>query len=219
MWTRRFFIFFQLLLNTGFHRITLGQSDSAPTGAPSIHWMPELVVDEPEPLPCPAWPCWPTVTDWLTDQVNQYVWFEKFIHKCQVNWIAYFFGGQMKENPNYYIVYSQASQGGVWTKKVPCSITLVNHKTQWWMIHHTWMDDIEIGTNVFVASAWQDCFLIIATNWKAKNECWALLHTMSTPQLQVLLSKHDNNHCAMLYKHWCAWFWFLKTNIYSSCQS
>jgi len=27
--------------NTGFHRITLGQSDSAPTGAPSIHWMPE----------------------------------------------------------------------------------------------------------------------------------------------------------------------------------
>jgi hypothetical protein len=38
---RRFFIFFQLLLNTSFHRITLGQSDSAPAGAPSIHWMPE----------------------------------------------------------------------------------------------------------------------------------------------------------------------------------
>ncbi len=28
-------------LNTGFHRITLGQSDSTPAGAPSIHWMPE----------------------------------------------------------------------------------------------------------------------------------------------------------------------------------
>jgi hypothetical protein len=38
---RRFFIFFQLLLNTSFHQITLGQSDSAPTGAPSIHWIPE----------------------------------------------------------------------------------------------------------------------------------------------------------------------------------
>jgi len=31
-------------MNTGFHQITLGQSDSAPTGAPSIHWMPELVM-------------------------------------------------------------------------------------------------------------------------------------------------------------------------------
>ncbi len=41
MWTQRFFIFFQLLLNTSFHRITLGQSDSAPIGAPSIHWTPE----------------------------------------------------------------------------------------------------------------------------------------------------------------------------------
>jgi hypothetical protein len=56
---RRFFIFFQLLLNTSFHRITLGQSDLAPTDAPSIHWMPELVVDELEPLPCLARPCWP----------------------------------------------------------------------------------------------------------------------------------------------------------------
>jgi hypothetical protein len=36
---------------------------------------------------------------------------------------------------------------------------------------------------------------------RQKNKCWALLHTMSTPQLQVLLSKHDNNHYAMLYKH------------------
>jgi hypothetical protein len=68
IWNRRFYIFFHLLLNTGFHRITLGQSDSAPTGAPSIHWMPELVVDEPEPFPCPACPCWPTVTDKLTDK-------------------------------------------------------------------------------------------------------------------------------------------------------
>jgi len=50
----RFFIFFQLLLNIGFHQITLGQSDSAPIGAPSIHWLPKLVVDEPEPPPCPA---------------------------------------------------------------------------------------------------------------------------------------------------------------------
>ncbi len=38
---RWFFTFFQLLLNTGFHRITLGQSDSAPADAPSIHWMPK----------------------------------------------------------------------------------------------------------------------------------------------------------------------------------
>jgi hypothetical protein len=37
---------------------------------------------------------------------------------------------------------------------------------------------------------------------RKKNECWALLHTMATPQLQVLLRKDDNNHCAMLYKHW-----------------
>jgi len=44
-------------LNTGFHQIALGQSDSAPTGAPSIHWMPELVVDEPELPPCLARPC------------------------------------------------------------------------------------------------------------------------------------------------------------------
>jgi len=55
------------ILNTGFHRNTLGQSDSAPTGAPSIAWMPELVVDEPEPLPCPARPCWPTVADRLSE--------------------------------------------------------------------------------------------------------------------------------------------------------
>jgi hypothetical protein len=25
---------------------------------------------------------------------------------------------------------------------------------------------------------------------------------MSTTQLQMLFSKRDNNHCAMLYKHW-----------------
>ncbi len=25
---------------------------------------------------------------------------------------------------------------------------------------------------------------------------------MSTTQLQMLFNKHDNNHCAMLYKHW-----------------
>ncbi len=25
---------------------------------------------------------------------------------------------------------------------------------------------------------------------------------MSTTQLQMLFSKHDNNHCAMFYKHW-----------------
>jgi len=67
------------------------------------------------------------------------------------------------------------------------------------MIDHTWMDDIEIETNVFVASAQRDCFSTI-------NECWAFLHIMSTPQLQVLLSKHDNNHCAMFYKHWYTWF-------------
>ncbi len=65
---RRFFIFFQLLLNTGFHWITLDQSDSAPAGAPSIHWMLELVVDEPEPPPCPTRPCWPTVIDRLIDR-------------------------------------------------------------------------------------------------------------------------------------------------------
>jgi hypothetical protein len=76
------------------------------------------------------------------------------------------------------------------------------------MIDHTWMDDIEIGTNVFIANAQQDCFSTTTTNSKAKNKCWAILLTMSTPQLQVLLSKHDNNHCAMLYKHWYAWFWF-----------
>ncbi len=52
-------------LNTGFHRITLGQSDSAPTNAPSIHWMPELVVDDLNLSRAqPAWagPPWPT--DW-----------------------------------------------------------------------------------------------------------------------------------------------------------
>jgi len=57
-------------LNTDFHKITLGQSDSAPTGAPSIHWMPELVVDELEPLSCPARPCWPTVIDKQTCWIN-----------------------------------------------------------------------------------------------------------------------------------------------------
>jgi hypothetical protein len=29
------------------------------------------------------------------------------------------------------------------------------------MIDHTWMDDIEIGINVFVAIAWQDYLLTI----------------------------------------------------------
>jgi hypothetical protein len=43
---------------------------------------------------------------------------------------------------------------------------------------------------------------------RQKNKCWALLHTMSTPQLQVLLSKHDNKHYAMFYKHWYALLWF-----------
>jgi hypothetical protein len=33
----QFFIFFKLLLNIDFHRITLGQSDSAAINAPSIH--------------------------------------------------------------------------------------------------------------------------------------------------------------------------------------
>jgi len=43
---------------------------------------------------------------------------------------------------------------------------------------------------------------------RQKTECWALLHTMSTPQLQVLLNKHDNNHCAILYKHYYVRFLF-----------
>jgi hypothetical protein len=45
---------------------------------------------------------------------------------------------------------------------------------------------------------------------KAKDECWAFLHTMLTPQLQVLFNKNDKDHCAMLYKHWYAWLWFKK---------
>ncbi len=70
-------------LNTSFHRITLGQSDSAPTGTPSIHWMPELVVDEPEPLPCPVRPCWPiscqlgiamSLIDWLTNGLVELIY-------------------------------------------------------------------------------------------------------------------------------------------------
>jgi hypothetical protein len=64
------------------------------------------------------------------------------------------------------------------------------------------MDDIEIEINVFVANAHQDYLLTMTYKLKAKNECWALLHTMLTLQLQVLLNKHDNNHRAMLYKHW-----------------
>jgi len=32
------------------------------------------------------------------------------------------------------------------------------------MIDHTWMDDIEIGTNVFVASAWQDYLSTMTTS-------------------------------------------------------
>jgi hypothetical protein len=71
------------------------------------------------------------------------------------------------------------------------------------------MDDIEIGTNVFIASAWQDCLSTIITNWKAKNECWAFLHTMSTPQLQMLLNKHDNNHCHALQTLVCMVLVFL----------
>jgi hypothetical protein len=35
-----FISFSQVLLNAGFHQITMGQSESTPTGAPSIHWMP-----------------------------------------------------------------------------------------------------------------------------------------------------------------------------------
>jgi translation elongation factor EF-1alpha len=68
------------------------------------------------------------------------------------------------------------------------------------------MDDIEIGINVFVASARHHCFQLQLQVERQKNKCWALLHTMSTPQLQALLNKHDNNHCPMLSKHWYAWF-------------
>jgi hypothetical protein len=30
--------------------------------------------------------------------------------------------------------------------------------------NHTWMDDIEIGTNVFITNAQQDCFPTTITN-------------------------------------------------------
>jgi hypothetical protein len=96
---RRFFIFFQLLPNIGFHRITLGQSDSAPTGAPSIHWMPKhrFPSDHTGPKwfsthqrtihPLDAWTCcgwtWtfplpsPPVLvhrHWLTDQPSELIY-------------------------------------------------------------------------------------------------------------------------------------------------
>jgi hypothetical protein len=32
--------------------------------------MLELVVDEPKPLPCPACPCWPTITDRLSELIS-----------------------------------------------------------------------------------------------------------------------------------------------------
>ncbi len=149
--------------------------------------------------------------------------FKKFIHNFHLNWAAYFFGGRMKVNPKYfgahgiflaphglqlnfswnvdleiYIVYNQASRGDA-SPHVQLLWSITKHNDG---IYHTWMDDIENGTNVFVASALQDYFSTMTTSWKVKNECWIVLHIMLTLQLQMLFSKHDNNHCAMLYKHW-----------------
>jgi hypothetical protein len=76
------------------------------------------------------------------------------------------------------------------------------------MIDRTWMDDIELGLMSLLQVHIRIVFRLQLQVERQKNECWAFLHTMSTPQLQVLLSKHDNNHCVMLYKHWYAWFWF-----------
>jgi len=45
------------------HRFSSDHTRPEWFSAPSIHWMPELVVDEPEPPPCPACTCWPIVTD------------------------------------------------------------------------------------------------------------------------------------------------------------
>jgi hypothetical protein len=72
------------------------------------------------------------------------------------------------------------------------------------------MDDIEIGINVFVASAHQDYDYKLTT----RNKCWTILHIMSTLQLQMLFRKHDNNHCAMHYKHWYICMVLVLKNIY-----
>jgi hypothetical protein len=41
---------------------------------------------------------------------------------------------------------------------------------------------------------------------------------MSTTQLQMLFNKHDNNHCAMLYKHWYMHGFGFKKQIFKNAQ-
>jgi len=88
------------------------------------------------------------------------------------------------------------------------------------MIDHTWMDDIEIGTNVFVANAHQDYLLTMTTSWRQKRNL----------EQSYILCRHLNCKCYLVNMTTTsvpcstnigiyAWFWFLKIYIYWGCQS
>jgi hypothetical protein len=70
------------------------------------------------------------------------------------------------------------------------------------MIYPTWLDDIEIGRNVFVASAHQDYLLTMITSWRQKTNVEQSYILCQHLNCKMLLNKDENNHCAMLYKHW-----------------